>query len=46
MKILAKRYEKWGIDVDVEFKTDKKTYFTTMRFDNDKQINDELTAQR
>lgn len=46
MKILSKRYEKWGIDVDVQFIDEQEIeYITTMRFDNDDQIDKDLQSR-
>lgn len=41
-KILSQRTEKWGIDVDVEFDVQGITYTTTMRFNSEEQITNEL----
>lgn len=44
--ILAQRYEKWGIDADLQV-TDNRgiTHVITVRFDSDEQITEQL-AQR
>ena len=45
MQILSKRIEKWGIDVDVEFDVQGNTYTTTMRFNSEEQITNELQTR-
>lgn len=46
MQILNKRFEQWGIDVDVSFEDEQgKTHTITMRFDSEEQINTELQSR-
>lgn len=46
MQILAKHYEKWGIDVDIQFIDEQEIeHITTIRFDSDVQIDLELQSR-